>query len=256
VLWAASAVPMVLLARHALAPADRVYLDAYWSAAFPHSLHDLVREIRDLFVDALPTPLPVAAVLVAGVGVVAVWRVARPLALLLILPLVAVLGALFLAPPVWAMRHDTSFHREELRPVMQALAAQRRPGDAIYVYYAAEPAFRAYAERTGVPLFGAVIGSCARGDWRHYVSELDRLRGRPRVWVVASHLYHGRLDEDSLFTQYLRVIGHGAPLRAFANLDAWARLYDLSDTSAVVAFRPMLTNQPPAPAYSCGPPAP
>jgi hypothetical protein len=158
------------------------------------------------------------------------------------------------------MPHDALFHREELRPVMQTLAARRRPGDTIYVYYATEPAFRVYAARTGVPLSGAVIGSCARDDWRRYVSELDRLRGRGRVWVVASHLYRGQVDEDSLITQYLRVIGRGTPMAAVATLDAWARLYDLSDTTsattrAAAAFRPALTDRPPAAPYSCGPPA-
>jgi hypothetical protein len=194
-------------------------------------------------------PLLTLAFAAGAAAVVAAARPYQARAALLAAPLV-------LAPPLWKLRQAT-FEREDLRTVVQHFAVARRAGDVVYVYYAAQAAFRYYTARLGVTMTPVAIGTCARTDWRAYVADLDRLRGRARVWIVASHLYRGRVDEDSLFTDYPRRLG-GPPLAAFTGRDSWARLYDFSDTTAATtraarAYRPALTGRPAAPAYSCGP---
>ena len=86
----------------------------------------------------------------------------------------------------------------------------------------------------------AIIGGCHRGQNAEYLKEIDRLRGRPRVWVIFSHdlpQYHEQQD----MTNYLDAIGtrlmehvtfskqpEGSP----ANDNASVFLYDLSYTNA------------------------
>ncbi len=129
---------------------------------------------------------------------------------------------------------EIPFYREELRPVVKYLARHRQDDDAIYVYYASVPAFEYYAARDGIPRSAYRLGSCARGDWRRYLSEVDELRGRPRVWFVMSHPFSkDGIREDSLFLQYFRTLGER--IDSASAVGAELRLYDLSDASARTA---------------------
>ncbi len=79
---------------------------------------------------------------------------------------------------------------EELRPVLEQVAARRRPGDLVLVDIAAKGAFDFYAPRLGVPRDGVVLfrtppAGTSCGD------DLVALRtgrfGNGRVWLVFSH---------------------------------------------------------------------
>ena len=71
---------------------------------------------------------------------------------------------------------------------MAELKASLEPGDQIYVYYGAEPAFRYY------------FGDNLNGEWvrsaygrvypERYLSEIEEMAAKPgRVWMVFSHCW-------------------------------------------------------------------
>lgn len=136
-------------------------------------------------------------------------------------PLYAIATAL---PPSWV---------QHTRPVLEEISRRREPGDRIYVYYGAGPAFGYYARRVGIPPEGVIFGRCRFVDPRDYLRELDQLRGATHAWVVATHTLRG--GELEMIARYLDRIGHrrdtvlvpgtsGQPIEGAVGL-----LYDLSD---------------------------
>jgi 4-amino-4-deoxy-L-arabinose transferase-like glycosyltransferase len=87
--------------------------------------------------------------------------------------------------------------------VIQHIADNWEEGDRVYVHYAAGQVFLYYAPRQGLDANDYVIGSCSHGAGRVYLKELDRFRGRPRVWVVMA----GMESEPDLLARYLDAIG-------------------------------------------------
>jgi hypothetical protein len=139
-----------------------------------------------------------------------------------------------------AVRSRPPYLIQPLRPVLERVEQLRQPGDTIYVDYAAGHAFLYYARRFAFDADDYVIGTCAVSDRRDYLRQVDRFRGRRRVWIVGTHL---SAVERSLTVRYLEQIGRriesvfvpptGAPLR-FA---AYARLYDLGDPRRLASSR-------------------
>lgn len=143
----------------------------------------------------------------------------------------AALGVIALVPAVvvtLVMRPP--YRSQDLRPILQAVAKQAGPDDAVYVYYGARQAIRFYGPRAGLVRW--TEGSCHRGDTRAYYRELDRFRGSPRVWFIWTHALP-RYREPDAIRSYLETIG-----RRVSSIDddpedleggAQAVLYDLSD---------------------------
>ena len=143
--------------------------------------------------------------------------------------------ALMVGSPVYATLVALPPERvEHLRPVMAEVAERRQRNDATYVFYGAGQAFMYYAPRFGLTRQDVVMGRCSITDMRVYLQDLDRFRGQPRVWIVATH---ARLEAAELQTMigYLDSIGRrldSIEVRATSNrrsTDAYAYLYDLSD---------------------------
>jgi len=131
-------------------------------------------------------------------------------------------AVLLVAPILSFARNPTAVH-EDLRPVLAQLAIRRQPGDVIYVYCGADAPFRYYAARYGIPISGADFGTCEHARLEHY-------RGRARVWVIASHFVWGSpFEAPASFANYVATIGR--PVDSILAAGAWARLYDLSDTT-------------------------
>lgn len=145
------------------------------------------------------------------------------------LPLVGpVLMALLLVHPLVLAGHQlvTPPEREELAPVVRYLQDHRQEGDLVYVYYGAQFALRYYAPRLGVRGRDVVTGVAARTAWARYVEDLQQLRGRPRVWVLFSHVYaRGGIDEERLFLHHLDTMGTRRD--RFQRTGASVYLYDL-----------------------------
>jgi hypothetical protein len=298
--WAISAGLAAALALRNVLPADRAYLDWYWSDGLmpvpPRGPDDalwLWRQLTRLFGTAatefrrtngaLGYPWSPGFVVLSGVGIVGLWRRHRDTALILLSPVLATLvGAAlhvypftgralcFLLPvillataagvdlvltcwpqrlrfavpalvalatlyPIYAMAAALPPERiQHLRPVIKAMASHRREGDATYVYYGAGQAYMYYAQRFGLAGHDVVIGRCSMTDLRVYLQDVDQFRGRPRVWVVATHARMRALELQTM-TGYLDTIGRRLDsievpaTSGFPSMAAHAYLYDLSD---------------------------
>lgn len=156
------------------------------------------------------------------------------------------------------------YRPEETRPMLAYVQAHRRPGDAIFAYYAAGQALGFYGPRYGLREGDYVVGRCAPADLRGYLGDVDRFRGRPRVWVLFSHERQGLYDQQ-LLVRYLDAIGvrRGAVAFPAHFLDepptVHAYLYDLSDprrlaTTSAGAFLPQDIERRPVDPYACAGP--
>lgn len=123
--------------------------------------------------------------------------------------------------------HERPRAREEVRPLVDVLRREARPGDAIYVYYGALPAWR-YCTRDGSPAGVEVLtGIRSREDPGRYAADLSRLGRRRRAWVLVSHAYDwGTVDERALILG--RLGRAGRPVSVDQAPGAVLGLYDLS----------------------------
>jgi hypothetical protein len=178
------------------------------------------------FGDRLLLFLVPALVLGVTKGVEAVAAVRRPAGPALA---GALATALLFQPAVGAaraLRHPRT--HEELKPVLAYVRDRRRPGDAIYLYYASQYPMQYYAPRYGFAEGDYVLGKIARRNPEKYREQIDALRGRPRVWVVISHPTQRRgVDEQRYVLDYLDEIG--TRLDEVTAPGAGAYLYDLSE---------------------------
>ncbi|MGE5611883.1 MAG: glycosyltransferase family 39 protein [Bacillota bacterium] len=172
--------------------------------------------------------MPILYLLIAG-GIESLWNVLQRYRIL-----IAGLLAAGLIGPGMAMAARNVLHprgREEIRPVLAYIASHARPGDRLYVYYAATPAFRYYRDQTGLSGMPIIQGAESRSDWLGYLEDLDQLKGLRRVWVVFSHVWFAEgVDEQRLFL--MKLDGMGNRLDAKLATGASAYLYDLSEAKA------------------------
>jgi hypothetical protein len=125
------------------------------------------------------------------------------------LPLLSALmiGFLFFHPAASAAWHF--FHPrtvEEIKPVIEYVGNHRLKGDTLYLYYASALPFEYYKERHFIEPMDVIVGIKSREDWKLYREDLDKLRGKGRVWILFSHVY-SLFDEERLFLDYLDGIG-------------------------------------------------
>ncbi|WP_439626747.1 hypothetical protein [Gemmata sp.] len=143
-------------------------------------------------------PLALLAVAQGACRVAAGLRAVHPTAGALLVGLLA-LGAV--------LETSQSFKRpvrhEQITEVLGELRGRLRPGDRVYLYYGAAPAFTFYTRDTPLPV-PVTFGTESRGDRTAYRDELRRFAGEPRVWVVFAHRYR---DEESLLRGYAESLG-------------------------------------------------
>jgi hypothetical protein len=113
--------------------------------------------------------------------------------------LLAILGG---SPVFAAVRGLPPERVEHIRPLVGTVADRLAPGDAVYVYYAAGQAALYYAPMFGLARGDLTIGRCAIANPREYLREVDRFRGRTRVWMLATHLIR-TTGEFETITNYL-----------------------------------------------------
>jgi len=123
---------------------------------------------------------------------------------------------------------------EHMRPIMSKLAGEMASRDALYVYYGAAEAFYYYAPRFGMPTGEVAVGRCSLARPRAYLEQIDRFRGRSRVWVLATQVSRWTNDLEML-TAYLDTIGRRTSTvvvpatQNVPSLGVYLFLYDLSD---------------------------
>ena len=143
-----------------------------------------------------------------------------------------ILVALLVVPPAaicgYRLLHPRT--REEMKPALEYLASHRRPGDRLYLYKYAVPAFDYYARRYSLDPRDVV-----RGEWywtpASVRAEVDRLRGSGRTWILLSHTISPEGDDDE--EVLLPVLDQaGKRLAAFRATGAAVYLYDFRGKDA------------------------
>jgi len=121
---------------------------------------------------------------------------------------------------------------EEMRPVMAELAKSRLEGDVTYLYHDSQWPYLWYAPAYGLEGAPVVIGQWSENDWERDLADLEQLRGRPRVWLVFSHVWNAKADksEEDFFLFQLDRMGKRLESHRFAGSSV--HLYDLSGASA------------------------
>lgn len=115
------------------------------------------------------------------------------------------------------------------RTTLREIGANRRAGDVIFAWHRAGPFLDWYGRRYGLSNVETIVGGCWWGDPQRFVADLDRVRGRARVWIIPGW---GGAQSASALRRYADAIGvqtmqvRGAPHLA---IRAW--LYDFSDST-------------------------
>jgi len=83
----------------------------------------------------------------------------------------------------------TGWHREHIRDLVTTLAAERRPGEGLYVNEDAEPAFRYYWFRNGRDLDAeeVVWGERHRASPELHAAQVSKLR-YTAFWALLTHI--------------------------------------------------------------------
>ncbi len=114
------------------------------------------------------------------------------------------LVVLLVGAPLWesvdALRKPP--RHEELAPVLRTVRGELQPGDRVFVYYGAVPAFTFYIREQPLSAEAVTLGEEHRGDPAAYRAELAKLHGR--VWVVVSHRH---ADEEAIMRATLDARG-------------------------------------------------
>lgn len=117
---------------------------------------------------------------------------------------------------------------EELRPVMRYLQRNYQEQDMIYLYYAAVNGFNYYCRQMDFYPTDTLVGVEAREQWDAYLRDVQRLTGRPRVWLVFSHITAlGGTNEEKIILDYWD--RRGQRLACFRASGASVYLYHMRD---------------------------
>ncbi|MDD5218938.1 MAG: glycosyltransferase family 39 protein [Candidatus Omnitrophica bacterium] len=123
--------------------------------------------------------------------------------------------------------HEAETRGEEIKPVLKVIRDAWQPGDVLYVFYGAIPAFKYYQKRYGIRSEDCVWGAKSRENFTVYLQEMARFYGRKRVWLLFSHalVIYGQ-DERRLILDFLSTVGK--PVAMYSKTKADCYLFDLS----------------------------
>ncbi len=143
---------------------------------------------------------------------------------------VILLGFMLQRPVAFAWENFTAPKMtEEIRPMMAYLENHYKPGDVIYVYPGAVPAFRFYAADYGFGPSDYVAGTGYNVEMRHYLNEVDQFIGKKRVWLLFSHIFENKgLNERDYILAHLDQIGQKERQYFIPGTSVYLYLYDLS----------------------------
>ena len=120
----------------------------------------------------------------------------------------------------------------EIKPVMKYIEENKKPGDAIYLYYGSVPAFIYYAPFYHLDSENISIGVYRQSNetaLKLFFDDVKGFKGNNRVWFVISEITYCRGctgDSRHFFTNYLDK--YGSKLDSVLAANAAAYLYDLS----------------------------
>jgi len=138
-----------------------------------------------------------------------------------------VAGAILL-PAIRMCGYEALEKVEELRPLIQRISAEFRPGDGVYVSSGARPAFALYASDFGY-LSGQALNIVNERVDVHQTDVEDRhfstLKGTGRLWVVYSHPPKGDRDLSDEERLVVAARAYGKELESFQSPGASLRLF-------------------------------
>jgi hypothetical protein len=153
-------------------------------------------------------------------------------------------------PPYWIEDHKTAlaFFREH-----------RQPGDAVFVFPYGVQAVERYGSAYGLAPDDYQVGACSREDRRVFLRDVDRYRGRRRVWLLSASVPSMTAARESL-EMYLATIGvrkESISIPSEKPLDpVSAQVFDLSDPARLAAASAetflLVPPEPLAPLPRCG----
>jgi hypothetical protein len=144
---------------------------------------------------------------------------------------VAIAAATLIPPALALIEAGMPARVDYYRPIYAHLQANRRPGDAVYVMFLANSSAIFYGPRFGLQRTDYQVGACDRNDTRAYLRDLDRFRGRQRVWIVTKTGPAYRVPSNAM-NQYLGTIGvkrEELLVQSGVSDPLELKLYDLSD---------------------------
>jgi hypothetical protein len=181
--------------------------------------------------------LSVLPALVLAVGAAAEW-IRRSLA-----GRHAALGAVamlaVMAGPVWAsVRRPPPYFVEDHKTVLAYVRDHRQAGDAVFVFPYELQAVERYGADYGLAAGDYQIGRCSAEDRRVFLRDVDRYRGRPRVWLIAGAVPPFQPPRSDV-ERYLSAIGTRKQEIAVESArplyPVSAILFDLSDPERLAA---------------------
>lgn len=179
---------------------------------------------------------------------------------------ITLIALLFLHPLAWSTYHSVKPHSpEEIKPVLSYVKDNWQEGDIVYVYYMSQFAFKYYSEyHPGNYHFNEdeyIIGKASEGwtanyikekftgdyaklnelmtqpyteIFQEYVEDLNKLKGRKRIWVLfSSGVPKAGIHEEKFFIYHLETIGKKIDSFGRAGISA-VYLYDLSGETLTV----------------------
>lgn len=138
---------------------------------------------------------------------------------------VVLAAVLLVQPAAGAVRGAVKPASEGVRPAFNYVNSHWQPDDKLYVYHWAAATF-AYYELKAARELPKIAGVPSRADWSGYATDIDRLRGNARVWIVLANTPKQLVgQEDKFILTYLDTIGRRVQAGIFPESGAY--LYDL-----------------------------
>ena len=146
---------------------------------------------------------------------------------------------LLLVPPIGTAAYliFKPYVKQEIRPVISYVRKHQQAEDVIYVYQRAEYQFKYYANKFGYQEGDYILGiddldkkdgqGTSAEEWQRYKSDLDKLRGNQRVWIIFSHVRTWDKESERI-TSYLDSIGN--QIDFFKKEGSFVYLYNLSNS--------------------------
>ncbi|HEY2796573.1 MAG TPA: hypothetical protein VGK26_01675 [Thermoanaerobaculia bacterium] len=153
----------------------------------------------------------------------------------------AVMAALFVIPTWSFIEYPPPYWVEDFKTVFAFFREHRRPGDAVFVFPYAVEAVERYGPEYGLAPVDYEVGGCSAEDPRLFLRDVDRYRGRPRVWLLVGSVPSMTADRRSVegYLSAIGVAGDRISIPSLPNLDpVAAQLYDLSDPVRLASASP------------------
>jgi hypothetical protein len=150
---------------------------------------------------------------------------------------IVVVLAFFIAPVMALVEAPPPYEIEHHWEVLSYLQQRRQPGDIIYMMQLTQVGARFYGPRFGLQPNEWITGACDRDDAHVFLQDLDRFRGRPRLWVLAG-APRPLMTVRAAVLNYLGTIGIRRDRKEYPSMlygSITLDLYDLTDPARLRA---------------------